>query len=138
LFAKRTTHFALALAGCAWLAACNGADKAAISAVLDARDAAISQRDIAAYSALIDPQYQDRGRAKVDMVAQMIHLFDRFDRMDMHSFDRTIRIVDDDHAQCIQSYRLRVHADGQWRTMTNREELTLTHTAAGWKISGGL
>jgi len=137
LFAKRASHFAVALAGCAWLTACNGADKAAISAVLDARDAAISQRDIAAYSALIDPQYQDRGRAKVDMVAQMIRLFDRFDRMDMRSFDRTIRI-EDDHAQCIQSYRLRVHADGQWRTMTSREQLALRRTAAGWKISGGL
>ena len=106
--------------------------------MLDARDAAISHRDIAAYSSLIDPRYRDRGNTKVDMVARMIHLFDRFDRMEMRSFNRTIRLVDDEHAQCMQSYKLRVHADGKWRAMTSREELELTRTPAGWKISGGL
>ncbi len=106
--------------------------------MLDARDAAISHRDIAAYSSLIDPRYRDRGNTKADMVARMSGLFKRFDRMEMHSFNRAIRLVDDDHAQCIQSYTLRVHADGTWRSMTSREELELTRTPAGWKISGGL
>jgi hypothetical protein len=106
--------------------------------VLDARDAAITHRDIAAYSALIHPGYNDHGRTKVDMVARMIHLFDRFDRMEMRSFDRTIRLLDDDHAQCMQSYKLRVHADDRWRELTSREELELIRAPSGWKISGGL
>ncbi len=123
---------------CLGLSACSGADKASINAVLDARNAAITARDIGAYSDLILPDYIDHGRGKVDIVAQMIHLFDRFDALHMHSFNREIHLVDDTHADCAQSYRLRVRAGGRWREMVQREELSLERTPAGWKISGGL
>lgn len=123
---------------CLFLTACSGADKASINTVLDARNAAITARDIGAYSDLILPDYVDHGRNKVDIVAQMIHLFDQFDALDMHSFNREIHLVDDTHADCAQSYRLRVRASGRWREMVQREELSLEHIPAGWKISAGL
>jgi len=123
---------------CLLIAACSGADKASINGVLDARNAAITAHDIGAYSSLILPDYTDHARSKVDVVAQMIHLFDRFDALEMHSFNREIHLVDDTHADCAQSYRLKVRADGRWREMVQREELSLQRTAAGWKISGGL
>lgn len=123
---------------CIAVTACSSTDKASINAVLDARDTAITARDIGAYSSLILPDYMDHGRDKVGIVAQMIHLFNRFDALDMHSFDREIHLVDDTHADCAQSYKLRVHADGRWREMVQREELSLRRTSAGWKISAGL
>jgi len=123
---------------CLFLAACSGADKASINAVLDARNAAISARDIGAYSDLILPDYMDHGHSKVDVVARMIHLFDRFDALEMHSFNRNLHLVDDSHADCAQSYRLRVRSGSRWREMVQREELSLERTPAGWKISAGL
>jgi len=123
---------------CIVVTACSGADKASINTVLNARDTAITARDIGTYSSLILPDYMDHGRSKVNIVAQMIHLFSRFDALDMHSFDREIHLVDDTHADCAQSYKLRVHVDGRWREMVQREELSLRRTPAGWKISAGL
>ncbi len=120
------------------ITACGGAGKSSVNAVLDARDAAITTHNISAYSGLILPDYMDHGRSKVEVVAQMIHLFNKFDRLDMHSFDRQIYLVDGTHADCAQSYRLRVCVGGHWRKMVQREELSLKRTPAGWKISGGL
>jgi len=45
---------------CLLIAACSGADRASISTVLDARNAAITARDIGAYSNLILPDYKSR------------------------------------------------------------------------------
>jgi len=123
---------------CLFITACSGADRISINAVLDARNAAITAHNIGAYSILISPDYMDHHHSKVDIIAQMIHLFDRFDAMEMHSFDRKLHLVDDTHADCAQSYRLKVHAGGHWREMVQREELSLQRTSAGWKISGGL
>jgi len=128
----------LAFFFCFAVAACGGADKASINVVLDARNAAITARDIGAYSGLILPDYMDHGRSKVDTVARMIHLFGRFDALDMHTFNREVHLIDDTHADCAQSYRLKVHTGGRWRAMVQREELSLQRTPAGWKISAGL
>ncbi len=128
----------LLLSVCLVAAACSQIDKAAINSVLDARNAAITARDIAAYSDLIALGYRDRGHNKVDEVARMVHLFDQFDALDMRVINREIRLVDRNHADCAQTYRLRVHGDGQWRALVQREELSLKRTAAGWKISAGL
>ena len=128
----------LAFFFCFAVAACSGADKASINAVLDARNAAITARDIGAYSSLILPDYMDHGRSKVDIVARIIHLFDRFDALEMRTFNREVHLVDNTHADCAQSYRLKVRAGGRWREMVQREELSLERTSAGWKISAGL
>jgi len=120
------------------MTACSDTDKMRISALLDARDIAISQRDIGAYSGLLLDDYSDNRQDKVAVVARMINLFDRFGEIEMKSRDRDIRLIDDDHAQCQQSYTLRVHAEGQWRTLVQREALGFTRTAAGWRISSGL
>jgi len=119
-------------------ASCSDIDKAGISLLMDERDQAISHRSLSEYSAVIASEYSDKGRTKVDIVAQMVSLFDKFEKAEMASFNRTIRKLDDNRAQCEQSYKLRVYADGQWREITQREQLTLIHTAAGWKIVAGL
>jgi len=137
---KRSRHIILPilLAAVAAIAACSDIDKAGISQLLDARDAAISHRSIAEYSALIASDYSDKDRGKVDIVAQMVSLFDKFERAEMRSYDRQIRLLNDRQAQCEQSYTLKVFADGQWRQIVQREQLTLTDDAGGWKISAGL
>lgn len=134
-FCKRLAPLCIAAA---LITACSDAEKAGINALLDARDAAISQRDAGAYSALLLDGYQDGKQNKVAVVAKMIDLFDRFQQIDMHSRDRDIRIIDKTHAQCQQSYVLRVKVQGSWRTLVQRESLGFTRTPAGWLISSGL
>jgi len=68
----------------------------------------------------------------------MISLFDKFDRAEMRSHDRQIQQLDNNLARCDQSYTLKVLADGQWRQIVQREQLTLSKDPDGWKISGGL
>jgi len=116
----------------------SGIEKSEIAELMDARDMAISQRSIPDYSALIYSDYNDQGRSKVDAVAQMVSLFDKFDRAVMHSHDRHIQQLDDNHAICDQSYTLKVLADGKWRQIVQREQLALTKGNGVWKISGGL
>ncbi len=121
-----------------FLSACSDLDKVGVSQLLDARDQAISHRSISEYSALISTAYHDNNRGKVEVVAQMLSLFDKFERAEMHSYDREIRGLDNGRAQCEQSYTLRVFADGEWRQIVQREQLTLAEEANGWKIISGL
>ena len=129
---------ALAAICCLFLAACGASDKSAIEKVLDARDQAISSHDVGGYSRLIAADYHDNGHSKVDIVAQMINLFDHFDEVRMHSFDRDIRLLDEKHAECRQSYRLEVRSGKHWQKMVQREQLSFVRSPVGWEISGGL
>ena len=137
-FKPRIIAACLLLAAAAPLAGCSEVQKVEIRSVMDARDRAISHKDIRAYSRLLFADYRDHGRSKADIVAQMTDMFGRFDQMKMHSFDRTIRVLDATHAQCAQSYRLRVRRDHAWRAIVEREQVDLQKTADGWKISAGL
>ncbi|MBL4774954.1 MAG: hypothetical protein JKY87_02705 [Mariprofundus sp.] len=121
------------------LNACSEYDKNAIHAVLDARDAAVSKHDIKAYDALLLPGYHDAsGQTEFDIVSNMNKLFAQFEQTEMMSSNRIIRLLDNKHAECEQSYLLRVKADDTWRQLNQRERISLTKTADGWKISGGL
>ncbi len=123
---------------CLVAAGCSQLSRSEINNVLNARNTAITARDIAAYSDLIAPNYQDHGSGKTEVVARMTRMFERFDALDMRTINRDIYLVDGDHAECTQSYRLRAYVDDRWRTMLQREELSLERTHAGWKISAGL
>ena len=120
------------------LIGCSDLDKTGISLLLDARDQAITHRNISEYSVLISSNYHDHKRDKVQVVAQMLSLFDKFERAEMNSYDRQIRKLEDNLAQCEQSYTLKVFADGQWRRIVQREQLMLTKGPGGWKIISGL
>ncbi len=120
------------------IAACSDVQKMEIKTILDARNSAVSEGDINAYSRLLIESYQDEDQGKSDVVSKMLGLFGQFDAMEMKTFGRTIRILDDNHAQCEQTYYLRVKADNKWREISQREQISLTRTAAGWQISGGL
>jgi len=128
----------LCLFSCLIFSACSDMQKVEINNLLDARDSAVSKGDISAYSRLILKDYQDRGQTKITVVARMINLFSQFQSTQMKSFDRHVKLIDDEHAQCEQSYHLKVKMDGDWREITQREQLYLTKSSAGWRISGGL
>ena len=119
------------------LTSCGG-DKQDIHQLLDARDQAVSSRNINSYSALLHSDYDHLGQTASDVLVRVETLFFQFDTMEMSSSDRTIYFVDDSHAQCEQSYILRVKADDEWRAIAQRERLDLIKSADGWKISGGL
>jgi len=116
------------------LAACSPSDKSDINTLLDARNAAIHTRDIATYNELLTKDYPD----KLQIIEQIRSLFSRFEQIDMHSQNRHIRILDDNNAECEQSYTLKAFADGQWRNIVQREQLQFRHEDNHWRISGGL
>ncbi|MDX8406293.1 MAG: hypothetical protein R8K50_09135 [Mariprofundus sp.] len=120
------------------LCGCSNHDQSDINAILDARDKAVSTHDILAYHDLLITAYDDGKQNEADLVIRMNRLFNQFDRISMVSDSRIISKQDDTHVLCEQNYRLRVHADGNWRKMYQREQIGLTRTAEGWKISSGL
>ncbi|OIO69145.1 MAG: hypothetical protein COW19_01525 [Zetaproteobacteria bacterium CG12_big_fil_rev_8_21_14_0_65_55_1124] len=134
----RQIHVTVALCATLLLSACSEVAVSGVNSLLDARDATISNRDIIGYSELIADDYQGRKLGKVDIIKHMQQMFDQFTQLKMESFDREIFIADDTHAQAAQSYRMKVLMDGTWREMLQREELSLTRSDSGWKISSGL
>ena len=118
--------------------ACSEYDKQAIHTLLDARDAAVTQHDIAAYQRLLISETYEQIQRKRQIVHKMQQRFKQFEKIEMQSSNRTIRLLDKQHAECEQSYLLRVFADGAWRQANERERLQLSKTDSGWKISGGL
>jgi len=119
-------------------AGCNNIQKSKIASLLDARDRAISEQSLEDFSVLLTDKYDDHGRSKIDVVAQMINLFEQFEQISMHSHDRIIRIIDEAHAQCEQTYTLKVFADEQWRSLVQKEQLQFERINEQWRISGGL
>lgn len=119
-------------------AACSDIKKAQVADVLDARDKAVSEKSIKDFSILITDQYHDHGRSKIDVVAQMINLFDHFEQLSMSSHDRVIHIVDDTHVQCEQAYTLKAFADNEWRSIVQKEQLGFVLENGHWKINTGL
>ncbi|MDX8397348.1 MAG: hypothetical protein R8K49_03410 [Mariprofundaceae bacterium] len=120
------------------LSACIPQDKADITALLEARNQAINSQNIAAYGQVIMQNYQDHGRTREDTLKQMQQLFERFERIDMQSSNRHIHLIDATHAECEQSYTLKVFADGQWRHIVQREQLQLSRSDKQWQIQAGL
>jgi len=116
----------------------NTHDDADINTLLDARDQAVSERNISAYARLISDDYLDRGRSKQDIVAKVEDMFHVFSELNMRSFDRKIRLIDDKQAECKQSYQLKVRVESDWRQMVQQEQLQLRQTDHGWRINGGL
>jgi len=129
---------ALGICLAALLSACGDSSLSGINKMLDARDDAICERNIAAYASVIAEDYQGRQQGKSEIVDSMHQLFEQFNQLKMESFGRDIYIADDSHARAAQSYRLKVLMDGSWREMLQREELTLTRSESGWQIKSGL
>jgi len=122
----------------ALITACNANNTADISQVLDARNTAISEKNIAIYADIVIEDYDANGRTKEDVLLQMYDLFKHFQNIKMQSHNRHINIIDDNHALCEQSYSLKVMADNEWRNIVQKEQLELTKQGDTWKISGGL
>jgi hypothetical protein len=120
------------------LTACNATNTADISAVLDARNLAVNEKNIAAYADVITDNYNQNSHTKDDVLMQMFNLFKHFQAIQMQTHNRHINIIDDNHALCEQSYTLKVMADNEWRSMVQQEQLELTKQGDIWKISGGL
>lgn len=107
-----------------------------IQELLEVRNTSISQQDIEQYTLLLDPSYLNHdGQQKVEQMAKVFH---RFEKVKMESRDQEIRIIDEHQAICEQTYILTVFADGEWRKIVQREQLSFTNTDGQWKISGGL
>ena len=138
ILSTRLARFIAVLALVLTITACSDIQKMEIETVLDARNSAVSEGNINAYSRLLIQSYQDQGQGKTVLVSKMLRLFEQFDALEMKTFGRTIRILDSDHAQCEQTYYLRVKADNKWREFNQREQISLTRTTTGWQISGGL
>ncbi len=120
------------------LSGCGELEKMRINEVLDARAEALMNKDIAAYAELIAPDYHDRGKTREEVLDALYAQMQWFDRIEVKTTDRTIRLIDDRHAICEQTYRMRVVKGDQARELVQREQLKLVKTDQGWRISGGL
>jgi len=118
------------------LSSCTDSNKGDIIELLNARDASISQRDINQYSSLLSKHYLNGLGA--EKISEMSNIFSRFEKVEMTSRDRELRILDNQQAICEQTYILRVLADGEWREIVQREQLTFEFEDNRWKINGGL
>jgi len=98
----------------------------------------MQEKNIQHYAALIADDYLASGRDKEDIIHDVRGLFQMFDKIQMKTYNRTIRVLSQGHAECEQTYTLRAYADGQWRTITHREQLMLQHQDGVWKITAGL
>jgi len=115
---------------------CTDNQTQSIHSLLEARNHSINQQHIEKYTSLLDANYlKHEGQ---HTVAQMAMVFTRFEKVHMDTRDQEIRILDDNHAICEQTYILKVFADGDWRKIVQREQLTFSRTDGVWKISGGL
>ncbi|MDQ6975760.1 MAG: hypothetical protein Q9M22_04245 [Mariprofundaceae bacterium] len=119
------------------LASCGFAEKSAITSVLEKRDQAVSERNIIAFAQLLADDFMENGINKEARISQEAALFKQFEQIKMHSHARTITLHGP-HAECEQSYSLRVLRDGDWRSMVQRERIQLKKNAHGWKIIGGI
>jgi len=119
------------------LSACGFAEKESIEQVLNARDQAVSTRNITAFSALLAGDFNENGATKADKIEAQKQLFEQFEQIQMQSHDRTLTL-NGPHAACEQSYSLRVLQDQTWRSLVQRERVLLKKTAAGWQITGGI
>ncbi|MDQ6992340.1 MAG: hypothetical protein Q9M31_02615 [Mariprofundus sp.] len=120
------------------ISGCFNSDKKDISALLDARDSAVTKHDILAYHALLLPDYHDKKKTEAMLVIEMNALFKQFDRIIMTTDSRIIRMQGENQALCEQNYQLRVLSDNTWRELFQREQISVTRTPSGWKLSGGL
>ncbi|MDQ6994002.1 MAG: hypothetical protein Q9M18_00220 [Mariprofundaceae bacterium] len=118
--------------------ACTPSPKDAVQHVMEQRSQAMQDKNIQLYAQLIADDYMSRGRTKKDVVSEMNHLFQSFNKIQMETHHRKIRILADGHAECEQSYKLKVYADGDWRNITNQEQVFLQHKHDAWKIIAGL
>ena len=114
--------------------ACEQQDKTTISHLLDARNKAMSEKNIDAFNHLLATNYPDKQHA----IQQINLLFHQFNHIHIRTLNRHIHIINKEHAECEQSYTISVQADGDNRNIVQREQLQLIKTAQGWKISGGL
>lgn len=126
-------RFSICIMACVFsLVACGEYDKPNIRSVLDARDTAVSRHDINAYSDLLLPGYEYKQQTEFETINRMRKLFGQFEKIEMTSNNRTIRLLDQTHAECEQSYLLRVRVDDTWRQLNQRERISLKKTASGW------
>ncbi len=122
---------------CLLLTACGFADKGAIVDIMKQRDQAISEKDIQRFANLLSDDFSENGKNREQKIEEVARLFAQFERLEMRSHDRTIRLHGP-YAECEQSYTLRAFQDGTWRSLVQRERIHLKKTAHGWKITGGL
>jgi len=120
------------------LTACVGSDDTAVQAVLNQRSQALQDKNIQQYAMLIADNYMSRGRDKKEVVDEMKQLFRMFNDIQMKTYNRMVRVLVGGHAECEQSYTLKVYADGVWRNITHREQIELQNQKGVWKITAGL
>jgi len=135
---KKLLRFSLYCLIAAWFIGCSPSEHAAVEEALNQRTQAMQDKNIQHYAALIADDYLASGRDKKKIVNDVQHLFQLFEKIQMKTYSRTIRVFPDGHAECEQSYRLKAYADGQWRNITHTEQLMLQNYDGIWKVTAGL
>jgi len=109
----------------------------AISEVLAQRVRALQLKELKLFQALLDPEYNFRGKDFKKLQAEMADNFRNYDSIRLE-LDRPRVSFRGDRAEVVEGYRMKALYRGQRLEFNDTEKLELRRTPQGWKISKGL
>ncbi len=104
---------------------------------LEARRAALEAGDVAAYEALVHPEYQEDGTGRAELLARLRRLFAEGPPPRQEVLARHAR-VEARRAVVTETYRIRLETREGPREETGRARYLLRPTPDGWRFAGGL
>jgi ketosteroid isomerase-like protein len=119
------------------LLACASSEEEKIVQVLKTREASFQKKDLALYLSCISQAYQDKDEDFVRLKRRIEGYFKTFDKIDYHSWDRTVE-VQGESAVAVQQFNLEVEKGGKKNQFSDKESIILRKEGKGWKIISGL
>jgi len=108
-----------------------------VEQVLNKRQQALADKDLAAYMALISPRYSERGKTYQDIQKKAEQNFAAFSKIELTSSKRGI-YLENQQAVVVQEYVLSYWLPSGRQSVKGKERLVLQQEGDGWKIIKGL
>ncbi len=120
-----------------FLLACATSEEENILEVLKRREEAFQKKDLALYLSCISQNYQDRDEDFARLKERLEGYFKTFDKIDYHSWDRTVEI-EGENAVGVQQFNLEVEKGEKRQQFSGKEAIFLRKEGRQWKIIKGL
>ncbi len=120
-----------------FLLACATSEEEKVLQVLKRREEAFQKKDLTLYLSCISQDYQDKDEDFARLKRRMEGYFKTFDKIDYHSWDRTVA-VEGENAIGVQQFNLEVEKEGRKQQFSGKESIFLRKEGNQWKIIRGL
>ncbi len=101
------------------------------------REAALVNKDVIAYMALISDDYSHEGEGPEEIREKVLQLFRYYDNIEFKSYDRRIFFMGQ-AATVKQKFTMNADKVGSPQTISSEEKFELEKTENGWKFTKGL